>query len=60
MDRDRQIDLRGTYYEKLTMWEKKTKTTPQKTLGLLMEPEQVRGPKTINISLTSPMTQLIN
>jgi hypothetical protein len=48
----RQRNAFTRYYEKLTMWENKPKTTPQKTLGLLMEPEQMRGPKTINISLT--------
>jgi len=59
MNRYRQTHLRGNY-EKLTMWEEKPETMPQKTSGLLMEPEEVRGPKTINISLTFLMTQLIN
>ena len=33
-------------YVKLIMLEKKPKTTPQKTSGLLMEPEKVTEPKT--------------
>jgi len=34
-------------YELSTIWETKTRTTPQKTSRLLMGPEQVTRPKTL-------------
>jgi len=43
MDRDRQEHL---IMKNLTMREKKPKRTPQKTSGLLMEPEQFTEHKT--------------
>ena len=44
-DRDRQTATLN--YEIFTMWETKPKTTPKKTSGLLVGPEQVTRPKTL-------------
>jgi hypothetical protein len=45
MDRDRQTATLS--YEISTMWETKPRTAPQKASRLLMGPEQVARPKTL-------------
>ena len=46
---DRQTDWHN--YDILTVWEIKPRTAPEKTYGLLMGPEMVTGPKTLQAVL---------